>query len=99
MGKPPGLLLHGAGGMPPSTKTNSLPHLANPPFREGFVVEASVRNIHMRKNRVELCAERHSPRPPRQPLLAALQSQGTRKKWKKKLHPWGKRSTWWKNRE
>lgn len=56
MGKPPGLLLHGAGEMPPSTQTNFLPQLATPPFSAGFVGEASVRNIHMRKNRVELCA-------------------------------------------
>lgn len=83
---PQDLILDGAGGMPPSTKTNFLPHLATPPFSAGFVVEASVRNIHMRQNRgSELLRGRHSLTPPRQPLLAALQIQGTSKIWKKTL--------------
>lgn len=61
MGKPPGLLLHGVGETPPSTQIYFHPHLATPSFSAGIVVEDSVRNIHMRKNRVELCApERHS---------------------------------------
>lgn len=53
LGKLPGLLLHGAGETPPPTRTGSLPHLLTPPFSEGFVVEASVRSTHVRKNRVE----------------------------------------------
>lgn len=44
------MLLQGAGRTPPSTKNNSLPYLATPLFSVGFLVEASVRNIHVRRN-------------------------------------------------
>lgn len=63
--------------------------ISSPPFRAGCAAEASVRNIHMRKNRAGLCApeRRHSLTLPRLPLLAALQIQGTSKKWKKSSIP------------
>ena len=99
--------MHGAGGTPPSPKTHSLPHLATPPFSVRFVVEASVRNIPVRKNRVEHCASYacslRSSEVHRYASQAALAGgfadSRHKEETQKMLHPWGKRSTWWKDRE
>lgn len=79
-------------------KNYFLPHLATPPFSAGFVAEASVRNIHMKKNRAGLCAPEAQPHASQAAFAGSFADSRHKQETEKKIHLWGKRSTWWKNR-
>lgn len=96
MGKPPGLLLRGAGGTPPPTNTDFLPTIQGRMRSRGFCKK----HPHEEEQSWALCSSEEAQHHSAQAAFAGSFADSRHKQeMEKKLHPWGKRSTWWKNRE